>query len=174
MTEKKKEPRRRPIDIFDRDLNRRGRPKRHIVRKMFLLIILVIIFLAANAYYTLDSMKDGGISVEGYVDEDSKSLFFNYTLSNDGLLPLELDVTLELYDLRNGIDLGNHTVDISLGIRDRESRTIKLSLSNESLNAAKESDGLIVKYTPVVKGTYARYLNIPETTLDSGELKVTV
>ena len=148
---------------------KKKKKKRRILRTILLIILVFCIVIGYNAYMTVEGFKGDAVELDDdpRINTETNTLAFWLRLRNDGYLPISLNITVSFTDLRHDKFIGEAQQTFEIGGTKTVNKTLLMHVTDEFVEYAKEEDGLYIEIVPTVKGTYAGYIPIPETTLES-------
>ena len=137
--------------------------KSTIWRVIKLVIIVSILFLAYNVYLTATGFKDDGIKVDESpeVDSENKTISFWIEIRNDAYLPLSLEFEINFTDVQHNRYIGVIEETFDVAGQESVNKTLVLEITEDFADYADSSEGLHIKITGKVSGSYAGFIPIP-------------
>ena len=135
-----------------------------------ILLTIFALFLGYNAYTMVEGFKGEGVTVDDdpSVNTETNTISFWIELTNDGLIPITLDISVDFTDLRqNSKYIGTAEETFEIGGQSTVKKTLVMTVPQEFMDYAKSQDGLYIEIEPSVTGTYAGFIPIPETALET-------
>ena len=147
----------------------RKQKRKVFIRTFLVLFMLLGAFIGYNVYRTMDGLNDGGVKVDDnpIINTQRSTLSFGVELHNDGYLPMTLDISVNFTDIRHDKHIGTAEQSFDLEPLSSLKKVVILTVAEEFVNYSKSEDGLYIEIQPSVSGTYAGFLPIPETGLES-------